>query len=166
MKADKFKVNHLESDSCPANLWAWTTSMKQWPRNLHEALKQATEKVIVNRKFKRPLQFSQERACRLKPNKQNSESYAGGAAIVTHGGNEFKAESAWPPFNTAEVMKCLCVAQSRKFKGTGQKAQFWYSLVQFGQTWKYDNDNDNDTLRESQPTSVSGLALQAWVKGS
>ena len=28
------------------------------------------------------------------------------------------------------------------------------------------NDNDNDTLREVHPTSVSGMALQAWVKGS
>ena len=31
--------------------------------------------------------------------------------------------------------------------------------------WR-DNDNDNDTLREFHPTPVSGLALQAWVKGS
>ena len=27
-----------------------------------------------------------------------------------------------------------------------------------------DNDNDNDTLRKVQPTSVSGLVSQAWVK--
>ena len=26
-----------------------------------------------------------------------------------------------------------------------------------------DNDNDKDTLRKVQPTSFSGLALQAWV---
>ena len=29
-----------------------------------------------------------------------------------------------------------------------------------------ENDNDNDTLRQGQPTSVSGLALRTWVKGS